>query len=65
MREITTNVGELLLKDTPGEDILSLLDDTTDWMETALAVKIVELFSSVRALLSGPGEDPGQLFCGI
>ena len=43
MREILTNLAEVpLLQDTPGEDILSLLDDTTDWLETALAVKIFE-----------------------
>ena len=31
---------ELALKDTPGENILCLLEDTTDWMETVLAVEL-------------------------
>ena len=61
---------ELALKDTPGENILCLLEDTTDWMETVLAVELELLkyfltISQPSPPLSGPGEDPGQLFCGI
>ena len=51
---------ELALKDTPGENILCLLEDTTDWMETVLAVEL-ELLKYFLTTLASPCQAQGRI----
>ena len=40
------HLGDFALQDTPGENILSVLDDTTDWMERVVAVIMTSVLTS-------------------